>query len=246
MCILIIKGKGIPFPPLSAIESAIRNNPDGVGMAWASGGKLHTYKTMRAKEAISQYLDIVTNHDYRHTALIFHARIATHGSLGVANCHCWESFCDTSLHMAFAHNGILRIPNRDDMTDSETFLRDYFEPSFRNGGWSWACNTIRKHIGTSKFAFLDRKGKVHHFGQFITDDGGVLYSNTSYRGMRYAQSADPRLWDNTQCASRSNMRNAQRTTRNPQRVFNNAQQVIDYVFRNTQLAHYDDYAEYLY
>ena len=37
--------------------------------------------------------------------------------------------------LAFAHNGILSIKNRGDMTDSETFFRDIFSPVFEIGGW---------------------------------------------------------------------------------------------------------------
>lgn len=199
MCILIAKEKGAQFPPLNHIQNAMTANRDGFAIAWNECGQVKTFKTMNATTMFEKYISLTERLDPRTTGMIFHARIATHGSLGIANCHCWTSFKGNSLEMAFAHNGILQIPNRDDMTDSETFLRDYFEPCFYRGGWNWAFHTIRKHIGTSKFAFLDRSGDIHHYGNYITDNG-VLYSNTSYQGYRFARYADPRRWNGNKCS----------------------------------------------
>lgn len=194
MCILIVKPCGAQFPAEDAIITSVRNNPDGFSLAYSEGGKLVTRRSMDPARFVSLYRKLVATLDPEDTAMILHARIATHGAVGLRNCHCWKSFAGTDAEMAFAHNGILSVPARDGMTDSETFLRDYYEPSYLRGGWAAATDVIRRKIGTSKFAFIDRSGDVRTFGHFI-NEGGCLYSNSSYQNSRFARFADPRNWD---------------------------------------------------
>lgn len=80
----------------------------------------------------------------------------------------------------------ISIPNRGDLTDSETFFRDYFIPVFRHGGWFEADRLIRDVIGYSKFVFMDNKGNIRHYGDYIKDADGVLYSNSSFRRHPYS------------------------------------------------------------
>lgn len=193
MCILIIKQRGAQFPPVEYIKNSIANNPDGFSMAWNEAGELKTYKTMSTRAFLHAYRDIAASLDSSDTGMIIHARIMTHGAKGIKNCHCWKSFVGTDDEMAFAHNGILSVVPYGGMTDSETFLRDYFEPAYIGGGWLRATAIISRKIGSSKFAFIDREGNIRRFGQFISE-GGCYYSNTSYLTGR-ARYADPRYWE---------------------------------------------------
>lgn len=193
MCILITKPRGVQFPPIEAIQNSIANNPDGFAVAYNHGGRIETYKTMSAARFIRAYKRLTSTLDTDDTAMIIHARIATHGAVGLPNCHCWLSFENTPKELAFAHNGILSVPTRDGLTDSETFLRDYFEPAFVRGGWSTASEIIRRKIGGSKFAFIDRAGNIRSYGQFIAD-GGCYYSNRSYEHTNMARYSNPRYW----------------------------------------------------
>lgn len=193
MCILITKQRGAQFPPVEYIKNSIENNPDGFAMAWNDGEELKTYKTMNARAFLHAYCDISASLDPAVTGMIIHARIMTHGAKGLKNCHCWKSFVGTDDEMAFAHNGILSVPARDGMTDSETFLRDYFEPAYIGGGWLRATNIISRKIGYSKFAFIDREGNIRRFGQFIYDEG-CYYSNASYARCKFSHCSDPRNW----------------------------------------------------
>lgn len=193
MCILIVKPCGAQFPELAAIQNSVDNNPDGFALAYNDGYKLKTYKTMSAARFLATYRRLAASLNAKDTAMIIHARIATHGTIGIKNCHCWKALEGRLNEMAFAHNGILSIANRNDMTDSETFLRDYFEPSYIKGGWATASEIIRRKIGSSKFAFIDRLGTINTFGSFI-HDGGCYYSNRSYEHQSFARCADPRYW----------------------------------------------------
>ena len=184
MCILIVKRAGVKFPAIENIQNSCDNNPNGFSMAWLGDDKLQTFRCMSKADFLQKYKELSNTLSYKKTPMIIHARIATHGTINVNNTHCWT---DNELGIAFAHNGVLSISNRDDMTDSETFFRDIFIPVYRSRGWDGATLAINAVIGSSKFAFLDRKGTIRYAGNFV-DEKGVLYSNTSYLKRSYVSS----------------------------------------------------------
>lgn len=186
MCVICVKKLKVDWPSVELIINCCTSNPHGFAFAWNENGELKNYKTMDAQKAVKFYANKLMKLDARKTAMVFHARIATHGSLGVKNCHCW-----ISDGVAFAHNGILRdVPNRDDMTDSETFFQDYFLPVLRHSGIKAAGNVASHFVGTSKFAFLGPKGEVNTLGDYVKvhdvdenglpKDGVLLFSNHSF------------------------------------------------------------------
>lgn len=188
MCILITKEKGIQYPSPQTIANCIESNPDGFAMAYSYRGKLTTFKTLDPDEFMDEYEKVTEYLNASQTAMIIHCRIATHGTVKESNCHCWTGKVLGSP-IAFAHNGILPIKPQDDMTDSETFLRQYLQPC---KNLSEFLRTVNHFIGSSKLAFLDGDGNILRFGPFC-EERGIQYSNRSY--MRYnARCADPRLW----------------------------------------------------
>lgn len=181
MCVIIIKDKGHAFPSEQAVKNCCLRNPDGFSMAWNDpSGCLKSFRSMSMKAFLKRYKAEVKRLDASTTGMILHMRIATHGSTGIKNCHCW-----LGSGFAFAHNGILSIKNRGDMTDSETFFRDIFQPIYDHCGWEAAERAVNACIGTSKFAFLDKKGDIQSFGVYQEHEG-CYYSNDSWRGeVRY-------------------------------------------------------------
>ena len=180
MCIICIKEKSVKFPSMKAVRNMCENNNDGFAIAWYHPTMKSTqvYRTMNQKQFLKEYKRIKNEYDAENTTLFIHARIKTHGTPNLKNCHGWVS---DECGLAFAHNGILSgVANRDDMTDSETFFRDIFTPAFMYGGWEAAERTIDAIIGTSKFVFMDSYGGIVHYGNYI-EDNGLLYSNTTYQ-----------------------------------------------------------------
>lgn len=176
MCIICIKKKGIKFPTSAQVKNMCDRNGDGFSLVLQSKkNKPSIYKTMNKKKFISFYNKIVNDYNAADTAMFIHARIKTHGTQRIENCHGWKE-----NGLIFAHNGILSITNREDLTDSETFFRDIFSPAYKIGGWSLAKRTIDAIIGTSKFVFMDDFGQIFEFGQYIEDDG-LLFSNSTYK-----------------------------------------------------------------
>ena len=90
MCILVIKQKGVKFPTMKQVQACCDNNPDGFALSYSHKGKITTHKTMDKKEFLDYYKKVM-NLPYKEVSMILHARIKTHGSIGLKNCHCWES-----------------------------------------------------------------------------------------------------------------------------------------------------------
>lgn len=181
MCIIVIKEKGIAFPSAATIKNCCDNNPDGFSMAWSDNGEVQTFRTLD-KAAFMRAYKYLYKHLDKKESLIIHARIKTHGSVSLGNCHCWES-----SGVVFAHNGVLSIQNRGDLTDSETFFRDIFLPIWNGSKHNWKeCEkAINAVIGVSRFAFLDEKnGDIIHYGNFYNRNG-ILYSNTSFERRKF-------------------------------------------------------------
>lgn len=183
MCVIAVKCKGSDFAPLDAIEKCIQTNPDGFSFAWNENGEIKTFKTMNPTEAMAKYKELSETLNPLETSLVFHARIKSHGSIDIKNCHCW-----THGNIAFAHNGVLsNIKNRDDMTDSETFFRDLFVPAMEGCGLDFALKMSRAVIGNTnnKFALVDGNGNVYMTSgaytfikiQFAGKKGKIYFSN---------------------------------------------------------------------
>lgn len=178
MCIIAIKKAGVKFPKMETIKTICKNNPDGFSMVYktfADDSKPVVFKTLDESKFLEAYKIVSESLDYRSVNLFIHARIKTHGTKRIENCHGW-----TENDLTFAHNGILKIDNRDDMTDSETFFRDIFSPIYKHCGFDAAKKAIDAVIGTSKFVFMHDDGLIRYFGQYQQDSEGVLYSNDSY------------------------------------------------------------------
>jgi len=182
MCVIVLKFKGADFPSKNVIKACMKANPDGYAAAWNQDGRLQTFRTMDEAAMLAKY-DEIRRLDPKTTGLVFHARIATHGSKTLANCHCWTNDNET---IAFAHNGILHnIGNRDDMTDSETFFRDYFLPIMEGCGAAMAAKVANVVIGNSKFAFIYPNGDIVPLGYYMKDveaghKGTIYFSNMNW------------------------------------------------------------------
>lgn len=178
MCIIAIKTRGVNYPSFKRVKNMCENNSDGFAIVWhVNGQPVRNYRTLNEKKFLKKYNEITSQHKAKDVSLFIHARIKTHGTQKLENCHGW---IEDKIGLAFAHNGILSIKNRDDMTDSETFFRDIFTPVFEIGGWDAGTRAVNACIGTSKFCFMDMYGNLVHFGQYIKGDDGILYSNDSY------------------------------------------------------------------
>lgn len=174
MCVIIAKPSKAQIPDIATIKAAIATNPHGSAIVWVKNGKLETFKSLNADEMVNYYK--LHFDELKNVPFVFHARIATNGSKKIENCHGWKTL---NGHAAFFHNGILNIESRGDLTDSETFLRDIYEPIALHGGHKKAVRAINAIIGSSKFAFIGDTGEIKLYGHYFNING-VMYSNLNH------------------------------------------------------------------
>ena len=173
MCVICVKDKGVQMPSEKEMRLAFEHNPHGWGIATSNGLFAHGMD-------FDKFLSLIKFVGEEDTCII-HFRIATHGSVKVKNCHPFKADLN-GAPLYFAHNGILPIRPRGDMTDSETEFRDVILPAAQIFGYGSSAfeQMIVRRIGFSKFAFM-RKGKVKVYGRWYREDNGLLWSNLNHR-----------------------------------------------------------------
>ena len=173
MCVIIIKPKGVEMPPKSELMLAFQTNPHGCGFVSSNGVYVRTMRFNVLYESL--------RHVGKNDACIIHFRYATHGSPKVSNCHPFKKG-----DIYFAHNGVIHIPTKDDMTDSETEFNKVLYPAAAKYGIESDKfgQIVYQEIGYSKFAFM-QNGRIWLFGRFI-EYNGLYYSNLNHHRFNYA------------------------------------------------------------
>jgi glutamine amidotransferase len=118
-------------PKEDDLMTAVVNNPDGCGWAIIHGDKIKLSREMKGSKAVVKFL--ADREQYPDGWALFHARIATHGTVGLDNCHPFKVGGDSRV--LFAHNGILNISlsEGDLRSDSRTYCQDYLSPTWMIG-----------------------------------------------------------------------------------------------------------------
>lgn len=193
MCIIAAKPAGVAMPDTETITRMWTRNPDGAGLMWTEGNSVHIEKGfMKLKKFLAFVDDLASRTDLTSTPVVMHFRITTHGGTCPENTHPFpvsESMgllkklkCTTSL--GAAHNGIIDIRTRKGVSDTMEFIATRLAilhkilPKFYEN--KDALRLVANEID-SKMALLTKDGRIITIGDFV-EDGGILYSNTSYKG----------------------------------------------------------------
>jgi hypothetical protein len=117
MCMLCVIPPNV-LPSREKLENSALNNPDGFGYAIAipKEQRILVGHTMNADEAINDFLELKAK--YPHGYALWHARLATHGSMCLENCHPFQVGRDTKTFLA--HNGILPTVDEKKSDRSDT------------------------------------------------------------------------------------------------------------------------------
>jgi hypothetical protein len=187
VCLIVVKPKGKPMPPMDDFDRWFTSHPDGFGLAYNQSGHVVINKGQLSVKAMRKSLKhIMSEIDTEKTDMMFHFRQATDGSVKSHNCHPFpisptgghklKNVCD----MAVAHNGIIfdcKPTKNEDKTDSQIFIERYLVPmegAFLNKG---VASLITAYT-TSKFCILNGITYIL-IGKFI-EDNGYFYSNLGY------------------------------------------------------------------
>ena len=183
MCILIKHSAQTSFSD-ALLRDFFTHNPDGFGIMYGDGKKLHVTKTMGSVEEVIQlYRDIAEGRD-----CVIHYRMRTHGNTDLDNCHPYRVTDDLWM----AHNGVLATGNKSDPTKSDTwhFIENIIKPIAEadidlifDADWQAMIGTM---IGTNnKFAFAHSDGRI----AVINEKSGINYAN-AWLSNTYAWSAE--------------------------------------------------------
>jgi len=123
MCMLCVVPPNV-IPSREKLENSALNNPHGFGFAIVipSEKRIHAERTMNADTSINRFLQMRALHPEGYA--MWHARLATHGTTTVDNCHPFRVGGDRKTYLA--HNGILPIiePTGDTRSDTRIFAED--------------------------------------------------------------------------------------------------------------------------
>lgn len=186
MCMLCLIPPNV-IPSREKLENSALNNPHGFGFAIVipSENRIHAERTMNPDTSINRFIEMRTK--YLDGYALWHARLATHGTTTVDNCHPFKVGGDERTYLA--HNGILPImePTGDTRSDSRIFAEDLL-PAI--GGVSaldnpQVMNLIEDFTSGSKVAILtvdtraEYQAYLIHESKGTKDNSGVWWSNDS-------------------------------------------------------------------
>lgn len=207
MCIIVAKEMSIEMPSEETLRRCFQTNSDGAGFMWADGKVVRIRKGFMKFEDFMDALDQeIPWEEQKDTSIVMHFRIATHGKVQPGCCHPFP-LCDdktkmlstsTKSRFGVAHNGVIagRTTN-DNWSDTMDFIAYVMTPLMRmNPSFMHNSNALDLLEGAcdSKLAIMDNSGEIATVGHFY-EEGGVLYSNTSYLRTWWNYSSYESFWD---------------------------------------------------
>ena len=208
MCIIVAKEKGLELPKKETLETCFKHNPDGAGFMYVKDNKVIIDKGyMDFKSFYKRLKKLDKKLHLKDKALVMHFRIGTHGANNRQTTHPFpisnnnsdlkQTYFKTDLGMV--HNGI--IPHYDyekDMSDTQLFIRDLVSIlKGLNKNFYKDKNTLDmfEKVTNSKLCFLDTKNDLIYVGDFVKDENGIKYSNTTYKEYTYKTDWSKYDWD---------------------------------------------------
>lgn len=188
MCILIYYPSG-KLPNPDHLRNSCENNPHGFGWAIIAGNDILTGHSMDPEEAMQEF--IAARDEFRDGDALFHARITTHGTTTLDNCH--PFFVNGRRDMVLAHNGMMPCqPKPGDLrSDTRIFAEDVLMRDFRRLDKEKTIKRLSSWVGYSKVLILSTN-PTYSKSVYLINSGmghwvaGVWYSNDSYKADPWA------------------------------------------------------------
>lgn len=172
MCLIIDKPAGKKLER-GVLERSLSRNPDGWGLMYADAGSIIVHKGLLPTEFLRIAYSIP-----KTAHVVYHHRLATHGSKTMDNCHPFPVTDDIYM----MHNGILGITTtlEHDKTDSYHFARYVLRPMLMNDpslfGTARFADLIESLIDKDKIVLLRADGACQRIGEGV-ERKGLWYSN---------------------------------------------------------------------
>lgn len=205
MCIIVVKKAGIVAPTWKTLETCFSNNSDGAGFMYTDNGKVVINKGFMTFKDFKRAIKAVKRKvDYTATPFVYHFRIGTQGGNIPANTHPFPvsdnaddlRALEFTTNLGVAHNGIINLTSdyysqKATLSDTQLFIKDYLVDLLKLNKTAYKSKigkVLIERMIESKMAFLDGAGDISLIGDFVSD-GGVFYSNESYKPRKIATSS---------------------------------------------------------
>lgn len=187
MCVIVTSDAGT-MPTVSQLAQMSDANPDGAGIAWHDGTKLHRYRNTDNRQVLAH---ILANWEFfAQVPYLLHFRLATHGQICAENTHPFRFKKDERTGF-IAHNGIAR---------NHTHGR--YESDSRNAILAWQTGRADLTDGSQgRFALIDQHGRIEWLTQdhhtIKGDHGTITVSNLNWEltGMTDLDLWEEQAWD---------------------------------------------------
>lgn len=197
MCLIIDRPAGVEIP-FEKLKTAMKNNPDGYGLAVPEGnGLLYVERQveMPEPEELWEYL----HGEFKDDKILVHLRYTTKGSTSLRNTHPFpvlELKAD-GVDLRMAHNGTIHkyspTGNSDNSSDTRNFVKTFVRPLFKRLVKGNDINELMKDPflikllddqipANSVLSFMDGHGNSFQVnpkgnGAFVDEETGIWYSN---------------------------------------------------------------------
>lgn len=180
------------MPRREDIETACANNPDGFGFAIRIDDNIITSRGLNADKVIDKFFTI--KEAYPDSDAMFHARLATHGTINNENCHPFRVANDRRL--VLAHNGILpmQVPIKGNRSDTRIFADDILPAMGIEILDNYSDRlALEDWLGNNKIVIMSTHPALKQNYYILNekegmDNDGVWYSNCSYQPYTYRYS----------------------------------------------------------
>lgn len=196
MCIICISEKGVRQPDKALLREMFLQNPDGAGFMWR--GKDNKVHISKGYMTFSEFWRAVSAAEFtKADVVVYHFRISTQAGVQPSMTQPFPftkdlvktKALDCIADLGIAHNGIIRAfsdPTDREYSDTAHFTAEFLAEVI-HGPKDFSekfLEELARHTN-SRFAFLDKSGRVFTAGNFIKDLGGLLFSNLSYKRNRF-------------------------------------------------------------
>lgn len=192
MCVAIIKKSGVDLPSEEILKICFKNNPHGAGFALFRNNLIYIHKGFFTFDGFMKEIKNVS--PTKEETMLIHFRVATHGKINIENCHPFpivnrffemanpiKVFSDTDV---MVHNGKLSIEiTSGSYSDSMHFARALFglDRTKFSDIINMAIHPTELNPKGNRIAVLTRDGNIEQYGVGWLEDGGIVYSNDSYK-----------------------------------------------------------------
>ena len=191
MCIICVSNKGTQQPTTTQIKTMFRNNPHGAGYMVARNGHVEIHKGFMDLDDFLRQLE--SEQFTEDDVVVYHFRISTQARVtpemthpfpltsDISRCEKLDLLCPCGV----AHNGIIHMTSglSKRYSDTALFIASYMHKVVRKPSdlYDEAVLEILEKLIGSKMAIMDKSGYVATVGNFITEDNGLMFSNSTYQ-----------------------------------------------------------------